>query len=93
VLLAINLLDEGLVTGERNDHLIAGRMAFPARPGGLFGPDHHQTPLVTVGLMFGLVASQVLLAPAEVLEHLRPGTETEMDIHLRQVEARGGWGG
>jgi len=30
VLPAIHLLDEGLVAGERDDHLVARRMAFPA---------------------------------------------------------------
>jgi hypothetical protein len=90
VFLAINLLDESLMTGERNDQLVARRMAFPARPGRLYGSDHHQAPLVTVGSMFGLVALQVLLAPGEVGECLGPGTQAEMDMHLGQVEARGG---
>ena len=92
-LLAVYLLNEGLVTGQRNDDFVAGRMAFPARPGRLFGADHHQAPLGAVGFMVGFVAPQVLLAPREVGECLGPGAEPEVDIHLGQVEARGVWGG
>jgi hypothetical protein len=51
VLLAVNLLDEGLVTGQRNDHFVAGGMAFPAshsrRYGTLFlsdGMAEHAAP-------------------------------------------------
>jgi hypothetical protein len=43
--------------------------------------------------MGGLLAPQVLLAPREVGEFLGPGAEPEVDMHLGQVEARGGQGG
>ena len=81
------------MTGQRHDYFVADRMAFPAYPGRLFGADHHQASLVTVGFMFGVIAPQVLLAPREVGECLGPGAEPEVDIHLGQVEPRGGWGG
>lgn len=93
MLLAVNLLDEGLVTGERNDHLVTGRMAFPAGPGRLFWSDHHQAPLVAVDFMVGLVAPQILFAPGEVGQRLGSGAEAEMDVYPGQVKARGGWGG
>jgi len=90
VVLGTDLLNERLAAGQHYDDLIARRMALPACPRRLGGPDHHQTAIIAVGLMISLIAGERLLAPSEVRERLGPRAQAEMHIDFRQVEARCG---
>src|SRR5580693_5032104 len=55
VLLAVQVLDEIHPAGEQHDHLLTGRMPFPARPGAVLRAHHDQAALVAVGGMLFLV--------------------------------------